>query len=120
MRLLRFLCHFVLLEFFNIMQEEQAIDRCHRIGQTKDVAICRFRMQGTVEERIYSICERKKELSDGALGVTGAQSLGRKKLTMEEVMFLFNGAAQDVAQNAQEGTAAALAAQNVLNYQQFV
>jgi len=105
--------------WWNPAVEEQAIDRVHRIGQTFDVHVSRFKMTGTVEERIYKICERKRQLVDGALGTTGAQSLGRQKLSMAELMFLFGSAAEDVARTAGEGTAAAEAASNILNYQRF-
>lgn len=38
----------------NSAVEEQAIDRIHRIGQTRPVTVKRFVMKGTVEERILN------------------------------------------------------------------
>lgn len=112
--------HVILCDvWWNPQTEEQAIDRVHRIGQSRDVRVCRFKMSNTVEDRIYDICARKRELSDGALGVTGAQSLGRKKLTLEEIMFLFSGAAEDVAHDSGANEEATRAARNILNYASF-
>ena len=45
---------FILDTPFNSAVEEQAIDRIHRIGQTRPVTIKRFVMQGTIEERIIA------------------------------------------------------------------
>lgn len=103
--------------WWNPAVEEQAIDRAHRIGQKRDVNVTRFRMKGTVEEKIYALCAKKKEAANGTLGVTGAQSLGRKRLSLEELMYIFGGAARDVAQSANRGSAVAEAAQNILQYQ---
>lgn len=40
---------------WNASVEEQAIDRVHRIGQTKPVKVIRYVCRGTVEERILEI-----------------------------------------------------------------
>ncbi|CAB9512612.1 regulator of chromatin subfamily A member 3-like 1 [Seminavis robusta] len=49
--------------------EEQAIDRIHRIGQTRPVTVKRFVMKGTVEERLLSV--RRALLADKPLASTG-------------------------------------------------
>jgi len=46
--------------YWNPAIEEQAIDRVHLIGQSREVRVFRFKMMSTVEERIYKVCERKK------------------------------------------------------------
>ena len=38
---------------WNPADDAQAVDRCYRIGQTKDVVVYRFIAAGTVEERMY-------------------------------------------------------------------
>jgi SNF2 family DNA or RNA helicase len=55
--------------------EEQAIARCHRIGQKKEVNVFRFHMEeeslenGSVEERIRRLQEMKREISREILNI---------------------------------------------------
>ncbi|KAI9023554.1 SNF2 family N-terminal domain-containing protein [Phycomyces nitens] len=49
--------------WWNFAVEAQAIDRVHRLGQTKDVVVTRFIMKDTVEERILDIQDRKHVLT---------------------------------------------------------
>ena len=44
--------------------EEQATDRAYRIGQTKPVQVHRLVTQGTIEERVAQLLERKRALAD--------------------------------------------------------
>ena len=63
--------------------EEQAIDRIHRIGQTRPVTVKRLIIQGTVEERILS--NRRSIAAEGTSKPTppnGTRSL------MDEEAFL--------------------------------
>lgn len=48
-----------------------AQDRCHRIGQVKPVTVYKLITQGSVDEGIYEIGQRKKELSDSILSQGG-------------------------------------------------
>ena len=45
---------------FNPAMDQQAEDRCHRIGQKKNVTIYRLICKGTVDEGIYRLSEKKK------------------------------------------------------------
>lgn len=49
--------------WWNYASESQAIDRIYRLGQTDDVNITRFIIQGSIEERILKIQEHKRVLS---------------------------------------------------------
>ena len=49
--------------WWNPAVEAQATDRAHRIGQTKPVFVYKLIAQGTVEERIVSLQERKHALA---------------------------------------------------------
>ncbi|KAF4126809.1 SWI/SNF-related matrix-associated actin-dependent regulator of chromatin subfamily A3 [Geosmithia morbida] len=46
--------------------EDQAIDRVHRLGQTRDTTVWRLVMEGTVEERVLDIQLEKRKLVDKA------------------------------------------------------
>ena len=49
--------------WWNPAVENQATDRALRIGQTRHVQVHKFLCQGTLEERIDEMIERKKELA---------------------------------------------------------
>ncbi|MES2690241.1 MAG: DEAD/DEAH box helicase, partial [Bacteroidota bacterium] len=54
---------FIIDPWWNPAVEQQAIDRTHRIGQTKTVFTYKFITKDTVEEKILSLQQRKKELA---------------------------------------------------------
>ncbi|XP_067663379.1 helicase-like transcription factor [Haliotis asinina] len=45
---------------WNPAVEEQCFDRCHRLGQTRDVIITKFICEDTIEERMLDLQERKR------------------------------------------------------------
>lgn len=47
---------------YNPYNDMQAEDRCHRIGQTKEVTVYRLITEGTIEEGISLIANEKLEL----------------------------------------------------------
>lgn len=82
-------CHVLLLDlWWNPTTEDQAIDRAHRIGQTRPVFVSRFTVKDTVEDRILALQERKREMVASAFGEDGAG--GRQtRLTEEDLRYLF-------------------------------
>jgi SNF2 family DNA or RNA helicase len=54
---------FILDPWWNPAVEQQAIDRTHRIGQTKNVFIYKFITKDSVEEKILALQQRKLSLS---------------------------------------------------------
>ncbi|MFI0819399.1 DEAD/DEAH box helicase [Streptomyces sp. NPDC021098] len=54
--------------WWNPAVEAQATDRAYRIGQTQPVQVHRLIAEGTVEDRIAALLERKRELADAVLG----------------------------------------------------
>jgi len=50
--------------WWNPAVENQATDRAHRIGQTQSVWVVKLVAQGTIEERILALQERKAALAD--------------------------------------------------------
>ncbi|DAZ97416.1 TPA: hypothetical protein N0F65_011300 [Lagenidium giganteum] len=57
---------------FNPTNDEQACDRCHRIGQTKPVTIYKLVAEDTVDNHIYSLGEAKTQLNNAVLGKLNA------------------------------------------------
>jgi SNF2 family DNA or RNA helicase len=72
--------------WWNPAVERQAIDRTHRIGQTRPVTAYRMVTAGSVEEKIRSLAERKSALSRS---VIKADSAIAKSLTKDDLEFLF-------------------------------
>ncbi len=58
--------------WWNPVVENQATDRAHHIGQTQSVWVVKLVAQGTIEERILALQERKAALAEsmysGAVG----------------------------------------------------
>ena len=52
---------------FNPHIDRQAEDRCHRIGQTKQVTVYKLVCSGTVDEGIYQAQEKKRKLDEALL-----------------------------------------------------
>jgi len=55
---------FILDPWWNPASENQAISRAHRIGQEKKVFVYRFISEGTIEEKIQKLKERKSVLAE--------------------------------------------------------
>ena len=68
--------------WWNPAVEAQAIDRAHRIGQTRKVITYKFIMSDTVEEKILDLQERKKKLASEL--ITTDQGFV-KSLTKEDI-----------------------------------
>ena len=69
--------------WWNPAIEDQATDRVHRIGQTKTVYVHKILTEGTLEEKIAALLEKKRGISDR---VVGAATLGEMRWTREELL----------------------------------
>jgi len=77
----------ILDPFWNPYIEEQAIDRAHRIGQSRPVMVHRVLVEDTVEDRILALQDKKRALISQALDEKAGQSLSR--LGPAELRYLF-------------------------------
>lgn len=76
---------FIYDPWWNIAAETQAVDRAHRIGQTQKVISYKLITQGTIEEKILILQEKKKELFDDIISSDGA---ALKSLSESDIDFI--------------------------------
>ncbi|MDZ4830839.1 MAG: SNF2-related protein [Phycisphaerae bacterium] len=78
----------VLLDpWWNPAVEAQAIDRAHRIGQTRTVHAMRLVSAGTIEERVLTLQQKKRAIAD-AIVAEDAGPLG--SMTKDDLKFLLD------------------------------
>ncbi|KAL1302769.1 hypothetical protein AAFC00_003116 [Neodothiora populina] len=77
----------ILDPFWNPYIEEQAIDRAHRLGQTRPVKVHRILVEETVEDRILALQEKKRAVISEALDEKASQGVSR--LSPQELAYLF-------------------------------
>ncbi|MBV9312834.1 MAG: DEAD/DEAH box helicase [Pseudonocardia sp.] len=58
---------FLLDPWWNPAAEAQAVDRAHRIGQTRNVIVYRLIAKDTIEEKVLALANRKAELFTGVM-----------------------------------------------------
>ena len=78
---------FILDPWWNPAVEAQAIDRTHRIGQTRHVFAYRFICRDTVEEKILELQQHKRDLADA---IVSADNSVMRNLTAEDLQLLLS------------------------------
>ena len=75
---------FLLDPWWNPAVESQAIDRAHRIGQTRPVFAYRLIARDTVEEKVLELQARKRDLADAIITADNSliRDLGREELEL--------------------------------------
>jgi hypothetical protein len=77
---------FLLDPWWNPATEAQAVDRTHRIGQTRNVMVYRLIASGTIEEKVMALKARKAELFSSVIDADGAFSAA---LSADDIRALF-------------------------------
>ena len=72
--------------WWNAAKEDQATDRVHRIGQTRGVQVFKLVTEGTLEEKIAAIIDRKKHMMGDVIRDDDPDTL--KTFTRDELMDL--------------------------------
>jgi SNF2 family DNA or RNA helicase len=73
--------------WWNTAVQQQAIDRTHRIGQTKNVFAYKMICKDTIEEKIIQLQQRKKQLAEDLIG---GEDGFVKALNEDDIAFLFS------------------------------
>ncbi|MFE5716763.1 DEAD/DEAH box helicase, partial [Streptomyces sp. NPDC056501] len=71
--------------WWNPAVEAQATDRAYRIGQDRPVQVHRLIAEGTIEDRIAAMLDRKREMADAVLGTGGDTPQELTELTDAEL-----------------------------------
>lgn len=81
---------FLFDRWWNPAVEDQAINRAHRIGASGPVTVTRFLCSGTIEERINSVLEEKRELFNSVFDPEAPTTpSGKTGLSRDEIFGLF-------------------------------
>jgi len=78
---------FLVDPWWNTAVQQQAIDRTHRIGQTKNIFAYKMICKDTIEEKIIRLQQRKKQLAEDLVSEDEGFV---KALTEEDIQFLFS------------------------------
>ena len=78
---------FLIDPWWNSAVEQQAIDRTHRIGQTKNVFAYKMVCKDTIEEKIIALQQKKKAVSASIISVEEGFV---KNLSEEDISYLFS------------------------------
>lgn len=74
---------------FNPAAEAQAVDRVHRLGQTREVTITRFIMEDSFEEKMLALQKKKQRLADLSMNRGKLDKAEMAKQRLEELRSLF-------------------------------
>lgn len=80
---------YLLDPWWNPATEAQAVDRTHRIGQTRNVVVTRLVAQDTIEEKVMALARRKAALFDAVLD--DAAGTFARALAADDVRGLLDG-----------------------------
>lgn len=74
--------------WWNPAVENQAIDRVHRFGQTKEVFVNRITILNSVEDRILALQQQKQDVINQVLAEGGGE-IGNMRLGLDDLINLF-------------------------------
>ncbi|KAJ5923699.1 hypothetical protein N7454_008944 [Penicillium verhagenii] len=74
---------------YNPAAVAQAVDRVHRLGQTRPVTTVQFIMKNSIEEKILELAKKKQQLADMSMNRSKADKREAQEQRMEEYRGLF-------------------------------
>jgi len=88
---------------WNPMKDLQAMDRAHRIGQTKQVYVYRFVTENAIEEKVLERAAQKLRLDQLVIQQGRAQTATTKAASKDELLTMVQHGAEDIFE-AEGGT----------------
>ena len=85
--------------WWNPAVESQAVDRAHRIGQTKAVTVYRLVTDDSIEQKMMKLKEKKSAITEALLS---EQDFSPLSLTRDELDDLFNPFSANISKKAEE------------------
>ncbi|GAM25068.1 hypothetical protein SAMD00019534_082430 [Acytostelium subglobosum LB1] len=84
---------FMVDPWWNVAMENQAIDRLHRIGQTRPVVVKKFIIERSIEERILELQQSKEDMTQAILDekYDPTKKIRKVSLSLEDIRLLFTG-----------------------------
>ena len=79
---------FFLDPWWNPATEQQAIDRTHRIGQTRGVMVVRLVSQGTIEDKVMALQARKRAVFKAVLADDAGEASFASSLNVDDIRSL--------------------------------
>ncbi|MBK1810113.1 DEAD/DEAH box helicase [Clostridium sp. YIM B02505] len=76
--------------WWNPAVEDQATDRAHRIGQENSVEVIKLIAKGTIEEKIYKLQEKKKDIINNVMEEESIASSVISTMNIDDIKELFN------------------------------
>ncbi|KAK3709917.1 hypothetical protein QZH41_020046, partial [Actinostola sp. cb2023] len=73
---------------WNPAVEEQCFDRCHRMGQTKEVIVTKYIVMDSIEERMLTLQEQKRMLMTDAFGAKAQSEEDRRRTRVRDIAHL--------------------------------
>lgn len=81
--------------WWNPAVESQAVDRAHRIGQNKTVAVYRLVTEDSVEQKIMALKARKSRIVDALINENGLSTINLSKADLESLFSPMSAATAD-------------------------
>jgi SNF2 family DNA or RNA helicase len=76
---------FIYDPWWNPSVESQAVDRAHRIGQTKAVSVYRLVTENSVEQKIMALKSKKSKVVDALMSEQGLSTMKLSKTDLESL-----------------------------------
>ncbi|TIB14158.1 hypothetical protein E3P92_02044 [Wallemia ichthyophaga] len=100
---------------WNPSNDQQAMDRAHRLGQKRQVTVYRLITKGTIDERIVKLARVKKDIQDMVVGQKGVGEKEQSQPNEREIIQMLMEEDQDEPYEAGVGSVGGVDTAELLN-----